>query len=142
MQGNKAVVGWMDKDTLYIGSKHGAYVDCYDASFLFFDLPNIEYIDVTYLNTAPSQSAESMFGSCPRLKEIKGLNTLNFSNVRNMSGMFAACYELQELDVTGWNTSKVRTMSYMFYCCKQLETIRGLETWNTGNVWNMSCMFS
>lgn len=54
MQGNKAVVGWMDKDTLYIGSKHGAYVDCYDASFLFFDLPNIEYIDVTYLNTAPS----------------------------------------------------------------------------------------
>lgn len=132
----------MDKDTLYIGSKHGAYVDCYDASFLFFDLPNIEYIDVTYLNTAPSQSAESMFGSCPRLKEIKGLNTLNFSNVRNMSGMFAACYELQELDVTGWNTSKVRTMSYMFYCCKQLETIRGLETWNTGNVWNMSCMFS
>lgn len=30
----------------------------------------------------------------------------------------------------------------MFYCCKQLETIRGLETWNTGNVWNMSCMFS
>ena len=25
MQGNKAVVGWMDKDTLYIGSKHGAY---------------------------------------------------------------------------------------------------------------------
>ena len=121
----------MDKDTLYIGSKHGAYVDCYDASFLFFDLPNIEYIDVTYLNTAPSQSAESMFGSCPRLKEIKGLNTLNFSNVRNMSGMFAACYELQELDVTGWNTSKVRTMSYMFYCCKQLETIRGLETCGT-----------
>lgn len=30
----------------------------------------------------------------------------------------------------------------MFYAAKATETTRGLETWNTGNVWNMSCMFS
>lgn len=117
MQGNKAVVGWMDKDTLYIGSKHGAYVDCYDASFLFFDLPNIEYIDVTYLNTAPSQSAESMFGSCPRLKEIKG-GTGDYARCSTgFDGMFRNSGNLKRIYVGDkWNIENKSSEFIFLYC--------------------------
>ena len=48
-----------------------------------------------------------MFNECNKLKEIKGLNNLNTSNVTTMRGMFQLCNELEYLDLSNFDTSKL-----------------------------------
>lgn len=76
----------------------------------------------------------AVFGFSPKLKQIKGLNRLDFSHIKNMCALFTGCKSLEELDVTWWNTERVTDMGAVFMNCYNLETIRGLETWNTSNV--------
>ena len=132
----------MKKDTLYISANNGGRVYCYDADSLFSNLQDVEYIDVSYLDISKCTTATYMFAFSPKLKQIKGLNRLDFSHVKNMCALFTGCKSLEELDVTGWNTERVTDMGAMFMNCYNLKTIRGLETWNTSNVRYMTSMFS
>lgn len=138
----KSVVGWMKNDTLYISANNGGRVYCYDADSLFSNLQDVEYIDVSYLDISKCTTATYMFAFSPKLKQIKGLNRLDFSHIKNMCALFTGCKSLEELDVTGWNTERVTDMGAVFMNCYNLKTIRGLETWNTSNVRYMTSMFS
>ena len=40
-----------------------------------------------------------MFNECHKLKEIKGIDNFNTSNVIDMKLMFHGCYELEYLDL-------------------------------------------
>mgnify|MGYP002531177836 CR=1 FL=1 len=140
--GQKSVVGWMKKDALYISANNGGRVYCYDADSLFSNLQDVEYIDVSYLDISKCTTATYMFAFSPKLKQIKGLNRLDFSHIKNMCALFTGCKSLEELDVTWWNTERVTDMGAVFMNCYNLETIRGLETWNTSNVRYMTSMFS
>ena len=62
------------------------------------------------------------------------------ANVTNMDYMFYSCYNLESLDVSGWNTSNVKDMSWMFYRCYNLKSI-DLPGWDTSNVKSMVYMF-
>ena len=44
------------------------------------------------------------------LKEIKGVNKFNTTNVKNMRGMFQGCKALQYLDLSNFNTTNVSDM--------------------------------
>ena len=55
-----------------------------------------------------------MLNNCHKLKEIKGINKLNTSNVTNMRTMFQGCNQLISLDLSNFNTLKVTDMSGMF----------------------------
>ena len=50
-----------------------------------------------------------MFNECHKLKKI-GINKFNTDKVRNMSGMFQQCNEIEYL-----NKSNVNDMQIMFY---------------------------
>ena len=82
-----------------------------------------------------------MFNECIKIKYIRGMNLFNTSNVRDMSGMFQKCFEINNLDLSNFDTSNVIYMRYMFSECNNLKEIKGIENFITNNVIDMSGMF-
>ena len=54
--------------------------------------------------------------------------------------MFSVCWDLDSLDVSGWDTSNVESMYKMFSDCHSLKSI-DLSDWDTSNVKDMGKMF-
>ena len=59
-----------------------------------------------------------------------------------MSWMFYATYNLEELNLNGWDTSKVTNMDSMFADNRKLKKIIGLTDFDTSKVTNMRQIFS
>lgn len=102
------------------------------------------------------------------LKKITGIETLDTSNVTDMSymfignlvlesldvshfktdkvtnmrSMFSNCYNVKSLDVSVFDTSNVTDMNYMFASCSKVESINGLTSFNTEKVGGMVQMFA
>ena len=101
-------------------------------------------------NTENVTDMESMFSSCTSLTNIAGLYNWNTGSVTNMSHVFYYCTSLADIaGVSNWDTSKVTDTNNMFYKTK-ITNLNALATgknnnpsiWNTGNVTDMSTMFS
>ena len=75
------------------------------------------------------------------LKEIKGMENLNTSEVTNMSHMFNHCDALPSIDLSNFNTAKVTNMNSMFSECAALTSLN-LSKFNTENVTDMGSMFN
>lgn len=80
------------------------------------------------------------FNGCTNLTSIEGIENLNTSYVKNMSGMFALCSNLETLDLSHFNTERVTTMAQMFYGCTKLHDLN-ISSFNTENVTSMNQMF-
>ena len=74
-----------------------------------------------------------MFYGCEQLQEldVSGWDT---GNVTTMGWMFSGCASLSTLDVSSLDTGEVTDMGGMFYGCSSLTTIYCGEGWNTGKV--------
>ena len=55
--------------------------------------------------------------------------------------MFQKFEELEEVDLSNFNTSKVTDMGYLFSNYIKLKLIKGIEKLNTNEVINMKAMF-
>ena len=107
----------------------------------FCDCSNLYSIDLSELDSSNISNMRSMFHKCERLREIKGINKLNTSNVHDISRMFQFSEELEYLDLSNFDTSKVIGMGFMFNHCKKLKEIKGLKKFNTCNVCDMRAIF-
>lgn len=85
-------------------------------------------------------TCSNWFNGCTNLTRIEGIENLNTSNVKNMSGMFAKCSNLETLDLSHFNTENVTTMAQMFYGCTKLHNLN-IDNFNTENVSYMNGMF-
>lgn len=85
-------------------------------------------------------TCSNWFNGCTNLSSIEGIENLNTSNVKNMSGMFAKCSNLETLDLSHFNTENVTTMAQMFYGCTKLHNLN-IDIFNTENVSYMNGMF-
>lgn len=85
-------------------------------------------------------TCSNRFNGCTNLSSIEGIENLNTSNVKNMSGMFALCSNLETLDLSHFNTERVTTMAQMFYGCTKLHDLN-IDNFNTENVSYMNGMF-
>lgn len=85
-------------------------------------------------------TCSNWFNGCMNLTSIEGIENLNTSNVKNMSGMFAQCSNLETLDLSHFNTEQVTTMAQMFYGCTKLHNLN-ISSFNTENVTSMNQMF-
>lgn len=85
-------------------------------------------------------TCSNWFNGCTNLTRIEGIENLNTSNVKNMSGMFALCSNLETLDLSHFNTERVTTMAQMFYGCTKLHDLN-ISSFNTENVTSMNQMF-
>ena len=59
-----------------------------------------------------------------------------------MKGMFNECNELENLDLSNFDTSKVNDMVCMFNKCQKLKEIKGINKFNTNQVTIMKAMFN
>ena len=55
--------------------------------------------------------------------------------------MFQQCNELENLDLSNFDTSNVTDMGWMFNECHKLKEIKGINKFNTNKVTNMKAMF-
>jgi surface protein len=55
--------------------------------------------------------------------------------------MFYGCGQLEEIDMSKWDTSSVTTTYHMFADCKKLKFVN-MTDWNTPNLTNMDGMFN
>lgn len=94
---------------------------------------------IGYLNTSSVTDMSGMFANCYKLTDIN-LSTFDTSNVTDMSEMFDNCMGLTSLDLTGFDTSNVTDMNHMFYNCREVASL-DVTHFNTSNVTDMNNMF-
>lgn len=98
-------------------------------------------LDPSIINYRPTSLREFFLIDAKRTAtSIEGLQYLNTSEVKDMSGMFAWCSELKHLDLSTFDTRNVEDMSYMFENCSSLIDVN-LSSFNTKKVKNMQVMF-
>ena len=103
---------------------------------------NVEKVvfDSSFSKARPTSTFQWFF-YCDFLTEIKGIENLNTSEVRNMRAMFFSCSRLKSIDVSHFDTKAVEDMGGMFSNCTNLESIN-VSHFNTSNVYNMTSMFN
>ena len=72
--------------------------------------------DASFRDFCPTTTAK-WFYYLKSLKNIKGFEHLNTSQVIDMSSMFYCCSSLTALELSHFNTSHVTAMGEMFYGC-------------------------
>ena len=85
--------------------------------------------DASFQDFRPTTTAR-WFYKYLALKQIEGLEFLNTSEVKDMSGMFYGCSGLTSLDLSHFNTQNVFDMSRMFSGCSALTSIRCNTDWH------------
>ena len=106
------------------------------------DENNIFYVAST--NGEPiiaNKNSSYMFEGCLKLKEIVGLEMIDFSKVEIMEGMFYDCESLESLNLSSFDTKNCNNMMFMFFNCKSIKEL-DLSNFDTSNVKDMSRMFS
>ena len=109
---------------------------------IFNSCLSLKVIDVSDFDTQNVTDMDQVFESCLKIEQIIGLENWDTSNVTSMSEMFFHCGQygtngeyggnLQELDLSSFDTSKVIHVASMFNCCDRLRTIY------VGDGWDMS----
>ena len=124
-----------------LGAQRYFLVLCSGAVDLFYNCGRL--VNVEILNCGSGITDMSRMFYCANLQVIKFIN-VNTKNVTNMSLMFRdssieGCLNTIE-GLEKFNTSKVRDMSYMFNNCKRLKEI-DVSTFDTKNVLYMDSIF-
>ena len=100
---------------------------------------NLEYINLTGINTSSVTNMGGMFQNNPKLASLD-LSSFNTSSVLSMESMFCSCSNLVFLNISTFNTSSVKDMTSMFSFCVSLESI-DLSNFNTNKELDMTRMF-
>ena len=75
------------------------------------------------------------------MEDVIDLNSIDTSEITDMSGLFHKFEGILKIDVSKWDVSNVENMDSMFKGCINLEEIIGIEKWDVSNVENMEDMF-
>lgn len=95
--------------------------------------------DESFSEARPA-SCYQWFTRYENLKEIKGMENLNTSEMVYMNYMFYGCKNLRSIDLSHFDTSKAKNMSTMFCSCNLLQSL-DLSHFDTSNVEYMGSMF-
>ena len=107
---------------------------------MFYGCAQFETMDLSKWDTS------SITDMCHTFADCFGLQSIDFSGwdtskCKNFDGTFNDCMELDYLDLSDWNMSSAETLAQMFEGCRDLKVIKGIETWDTSNVWECDEMF-
>ena len=103
---------------------------------------NVEKVvfDASFAKARPTSTFQWFF-YFDYLTEIKGIEYLNTSEVRNMRAMFFSCGRLKSVDVSHFDTRAVENAGALFSYCTSLESI-DVSNFDTGNMFNLTSMFN
>lgn len=108
----------------------------------FFGMGSLRKVKFSNVDTTMVTDMSGMFRYCNSLEEINW-GDISTVNVKDMSYMFADCdgYLMQSLDLTSFDTGNVTNMSHMFSDFSYIVEL-DLSSFNTSNVTDMSDMFA
>ncbi len=133
------IYAWFNDGALQYYSKAVTLYLPEDASYMFYKLRGVEYIDLSTIDTTNVTDMSFMFRDCIKTTMID-VSSFNTSNVTNMHGMFYNCNKLENLNVGNFETESVTNMASMFAYCSSLNNLY-VENFNTSKVTNMQEMF-
>ena len=142
---NSSVLLWYNETNdglydIYIGADGGIIAN-ENSSYLFGGMGNLVTINnLNLLDTSNVTDMSGMFAFCTNLTNID-LSNFNTSKVTNMYGLFAFCEKITSLNLSGFNTDNVTKMDSMFTSCSSLTTL-DLSNFNTNKVTDMNAMFN
>ena len=137
--GDRSVLAWMDNGNLYVAAD-GAIAPNPSAVWLFQDFVNLKTIDFgNCFVTSDATQMSGMFAGCSSLTDLD-LSCFETSAVTDMYAMFRNCGSLTRLDLSSFDTSNVTTMGFMFQECSSLTRL-DLSSFDTSNVTTMGFMF-
>ena len=114
-----------------------SYLHCRD---MFKKCTYLTIIDFSYCKFKVS-SINSMFKDCHNLKQVKGLNSLDTSDVSNFSEIFSGCYSLKFISGLSYlNTEKATNFKFLFEYCLSLRRVN-LAQISVKNVKKAQSMF-
>ena len=110
---------------------------------------SLEKLIVKDWNLSNVSQCSYLFSYCTSLNDIEiepskdsaGKPQLPFQSTISMSAMFYHCTSLKSVDVSDWDVENVQNFFAMFKECFVLQSIKGLDNWNTTNATDMSSMF-
>ena len=70
------------------------------------------------------------------------LSDIDISELDDLTSIFYGLYEMEVVDISGWDTSNVTIMDYTFSRCKKLKKIIGIENLDVSKLRCANCMFS
>ena len=108
---------------------------------MFYECTNLKYVDVTGLVNQAYVSAKDVFGNCPNLETIIGLDTWDVSGIESFLCMFDGCESLTDIDISNWNMSSATSTYCMFSECYSLESVSLPDFSNSINLQTSSGMF-
>lgn len=111
---------------------------CY---WLFRGCSSLEFINIDGWNTCNVYDMDRMFGECPKVIAIKGLNKLNTTNVQFTRLMFIGDRSLTTLDLSSFDTQNCIDTNQMFRGCYNLKSIYVSDTFVMTKVSNSTQMF-
>lgn len=103
------------------------------SSYIFSELRKTKKIYIEEWNTENAKYMDGMFHACLELEEVD-VSNFDVSNVTRMECMFRFCKSLKKLDLTNWKVNKVKDMEKMFYYCHSLKTIGDVSGWEPENL--------
>jgi surface protein len=80
-----------------------------NSSYMFYDMRNLEEINLKDFDTSRVTTLESMFYHAG-LKSLD-LSNMNFSSVKNMEYFFQSCEKIEEADFSNIDLSSLDSMS-------------------------------
>ena len=119
-------------------------IDCSDIDVLgiedlseLFKEENYTEINIEGWNLKKCKTLKSMFYDCIYLKKVIGFDSLDISNVKDLSFIFSRCTNLKDIgDLSKWDV-KDKNLAYAFQSCKKLKSIGDLSKWDLKNpVWS------
>ena len=108
---------------VFTNKANGTIVGIFD-SYLDTDYEEITSIDITGWNITHLTDISKMFWGCEELQEIKGLETLDVSNITTFESTFNECKQLQIIDISQWKIQNGAIVDQMFANCLQLEHLK------------------
>ena len=106
---------------------------------LFYQLTNLESVDLSNVNTSNVTDFRMMFYNCAKLISLD-LSDFDTQNVENMYQTFAYMTNLKDLNLDNWNLSSLTNFSGTFDRCSSIVNL-DLSNINVGNVTTMYAAF-
>ena len=72
---------------------------------MFQECYELEYLDLSNFNTHNVTDMECMFNQCHKLKEIKGINNFDLTNVKYKDKIFDGCNNLNKIILSKFNVT-------------------------------------
>ena len=96
-------------------------VENYQSMFLYCE--NLKTIDLSNFSFTRAKDLSAMFLYCSNLETLILPKDELATNVEDISYMFAICFKIKRIDLSGISFTKIKDMSYLFSNCISLETI-------------------